>query len=64
MDTKWMRALAAMGMAVAVTFGTAGCKEKGPAEEMGEKIDEAAEDAADAVEDAADDVEDAFDPNN
>lgn len=64
MNSKWMRGLAAMGMAIGVTFGTAGCKEEGPAEEIGEEIDEATEDAADAIEDAADDLEDKVDPNN
>lgn len=63
MDTKWMRGLAAVGMAVAVTFGTVGC-EKGPAEKAGEKIDEAADDAGDALENAADKVEDAVDRHN
>ncbi len=58
---KWMRILAAMAMIVAVTLGTAGCKEKGPAEKAGEAIDEAAEDAGDALKDAADDVKDAVD---
>lgn len=61
MTTKWMRALAAVGMTVVVVFGTAGCKEEGPAENLGEKLDEAAEDAGDAIEDAADEVEDAVD---
>lgn len=37
-----------------------GCKEKGPAEEAGEAIDDAAKDAADKAEDAADDVKDAL----
>jgi hypothetical protein len=31
-----------------------GCREKGPAEEAGEAIDEAAENVGDAVEDAVD----------
>lgn len=56
---KWMRILAAMAMMVAVTLGTAGCKEKGPAEKAGEAIDEAVDDAGDALEDAADDAKDA-----
>jgi hypothetical protein len=60
-NLKWVRILAAMTMTSAVIFGTAGCKEKGPAEELGEKIDEAADDAGDALEDAADKVEDAVD---
>ena len=39
--------------------GLAACDDNdGPAEQAGEKIDEATEEAADAVEDAADEVED------
>lgn len=34
-----------------------GCEDKGPAEEAGEKIDEAIDDAGDAIEDAGDEVE-------
>jgi hypothetical protein len=42
--------------------GVAACDDNdGPAEQAGEKIDEATEEAADAVEDAADEVEDATD---
>jgi len=33
-----------------------GCKEKGPAEQMGEKIDKAAKDTGDAAKDAADET--------
>jgi hypothetical protein len=58
---KWMRILAAMAMMVAVTLGTAGCKEKGPAEKAGEALDEAAEDAGDKLEDIGDNIEDAVD---
>ncbi len=60
-----MFAFAGVGMLAA-------CDNDGPAEEMGEKIDntvedtgdaidDAAEDAGDAIEDSADDVEDAMD---
>lgn len=36
------------------------CEEQGPAEEMGENIDESVEEAGDAMEDAADDAEEAM----
>lgn len=35
------------------------CEEQGPAEEIGESIDDAAEEAGDAIEDAADEAEEA-----
>jgi hypothetical protein len=41
---------------------TTGCADNdGPAEEVGESIDEAMDEAGDAIEDAADEVEDAVD---
>jgi len=46
----------------ALSFGlvTTGCEgNDGPAEEVGESIDEAVDEAGDAIEDAADEVEDA-----
>jgi hypothetical protein len=62
-------ALATLAM---LLFSLAACERKGPAERMGEAIDDrvertgksiedAAEDVADELEDFADDVEDAFD---
>lgn len=42
--------------------GLTGCDANdGPAEEMGETLDDAADEAGDAMEDAADDMEDAAD---
>ncbi len=41
--------------------GFVGCKEKGPAEKAGEKIDESMEKAGEAMEEAGDKVEDAMD---
>ncbi|MDT8409278.1 MAG: hypothetical protein RQ741_06740 [Wenzhouxiangellaceae bacterium] len=38
-----------------------GCEDKGPAEEVGEKIDEAAKEAGDKIEDAVDEVEEETD---
>lgn len=58
---KWKRILAAMAMMAAVTLGTTGCKEEGPAEKAGEAIDEATDDAGDALKDVADDAKDAVD---
>lgn len=49
-------------IAAPLALGTlASCDDDGPAEEIGEDIDEAAEDAGEAIEDAADEVEDAVD---
>jgi hypothetical protein len=45
-----------------LSFGlvTTGCEDnRGPAEKMGESIDDAIDEAGDAIEDAADEVEDA-----
>ncbi len=42
-------------------FALAGCREKGPAEKVGEAIDEAAEETGESLEEAAEDVEDALD---
>ncbi|MEZ5299873.1 MAG: hypothetical protein R3F11_04275 [Verrucomicrobiales bacterium] len=48
---------------IAACLITVSCAEEheGPAEKLGEKIDDAADDAGDAVEDAADELEDAAD---
>ncbi len=40
-------------------LAVAGCEQKGPFEEAGESIDEAAEDVGNAAEDACEDVKDA-----
>lgn len=42
-------------------FALAACEQKGPAEEFGEKIDNAATDVGNAVEDACEDIKDAAD---
>lgn len=49
-------------------FGVAACEQEGPAENLGEQVDDAldeagdrAEDVGDEIEDAADEVEDAVD---
>ena len=49
-------------LAIASSFLMLGCdRNEGPAEEMGESIDEAVEDAEDAIEDAGDEIEDEVD---
>lgn len=48
-------------IAIAACAAIGGCKEEGPAERAGKKIDEAAEKAGNAVEDAGDKVKDAVD---
>lgn len=63
-----MRRKAFLLMTVAVLslgLATTGCQDNdGPAEDLGESIDDAVDDAGDAIEDAADEVEDAADGNN
>lgn len=58
---KWMRVMTVWMLALGVAFGVAGCEEKGPMEEAGERMDDALDDAGDAIEDAGDKVEDAVD---
>ena len=53
--------LLAILAALSVTVALSGCKEKGPMEKAGEKIDQAVEDTSDAAEDAMDDAKDAAD---
>jgi predicted small lipoprotein YifL len=49
-----MKKVLMMIMLAAFVSPMVGCKEKGPLEEAGEKVDEAAEDAGRAVKDATD----------
>ena len=46
-------------LAMSMLLALAGCEKKGPAEQAGEKIDEAAEQAKEGMQEAADDVGDA-----
>ena len=49
----------AAALALVFSLGLAGCeKEKGPAEKLGAKIDEAASEAKEAAEEAAEEIED------
>jgi hypothetical protein len=50
------RVLAVLSLAIAVTFGATGCKEKGEAEKAGEQVDKAVSDIGDSLKDAAEDV--------
>ena len=56
MKTTRMMALAAL----LASLSLAACEQKGPFEEAGEKLDNAAEDAGNAVEDACEDAKDAL----
>lgn len=59
----WFRKCALMmmlGLFSAVGLSSIGCEDEGPAERMGEKIDNAAEEASDNSEEAAEDTADAM----
>lgn len=49
-----MRTLLVVAVVLSGTMGLMACDRQGPAEELGENIDEAVESAGDAVEDATD----------
>lgn len=53
-----LRFLTTCMILTAVLFGVAACEKKGPAEKLGEKIDNATETAADKLESAKDAVKD------
>lgn len=59
--SKLLKMLFALMCVGGLTFTVVGCEDDGPAEEMGEGIDETGENIEDATEDAGDDIEDAFD---
>jgi hypothetical protein len=42
-------------------FGLAGCEQDGPAENLGERVDDAIDEAGDRAEDVRDELEDAAD---
>lgn len=44
----------AVAALLVLTFGIVACQEKGPAEEFGEEVDNAADEFGDKVEDATD----------
>lgn len=49
--------IAALGLGFA-SLAMTGCEDKGPAEEVGEAIDDAGEDVKEAVEEATEDLDD------
>jgi hypothetical protein len=52
-----------LGLCALLTLALlAGCSESGPAEEAGERIDDAVEEAGERIEDATREAEDAIDP--
>lgn len=53
--------LGIMLLVAMMAFAITGCEEEGPAEQAGEKIDNAMEDTGDAIEEAGDNVEEAAD---
>lgn len=59
MSTSTQKTAAATALAFAAALTLSACEEEGPAEEVGESIDNSVEQLGDAVEDAGDDVEDA-----
>ncbi len=58
MFMKTIRALVVIGIALG-TMGMSGCEEEGPAERMGEQLDDAMSEAQDRLEDARDEVQEA-----
>lgn len=61
MKNRTFKTIVALFLMAILAFAFVGCEKDGPAEELGEKVDDAIDDAGDAMEDAADEVEDAID---
>lgn len=59
MSKTMRRTAAATALAFATALTLSACEEEGPAEQLGESIDNSAEELGEAVEDAGDDVQDA-----
>lgn len=55
------RSFTAAALMLAAALGMAACEEEGPAEQVGEQIDESAEETGEALEDAGDEVQDSTD---
>ena len=53
------RTAAVTALAFVSALGLAACEEEGPAEQLGESIDNSVEELGEAAEDAGDEVEDA-----
>lgn len=60
-STAWFARILMLMFALSGVGLLSACDQQGPAEEMGENIDEGVEETGDAIEDAADDAEDAMD---
>jgi hyperosmotically inducible protein len=58
MFLNMIRALVLIGVAFG-TMGMSGCEEEGPAERMGERLDDAMSEAQDRLDDARDEVQEA-----
>jgi len=56
MQMKWKARLLGAVLTGIISFGIFACEQEGPAEKVGEKIDEAVEEAGEAVEEAGDKV--------
>ena len=52
------KTVATVAFALAAGIGLAACEEEGPAEQVGESIDESVEEAGEAVEEAGEEVQD------
>ncbi len=61
---RTMIRLAAIALLAAAGLSLAGCEEEGPAERMGERLDDALSQAQDRLEDAREEVEEAVDEVN
>jgi hypothetical protein len=58
---RWLLPCFLLGLAMLMPMGCDGCGDDGPAEEMGEEIDNAVGEMGDAAEEAADELEEAAD---
>lgn len=54
-----MKKLIGLSLIAALLFSATGCRDEGPAEEMGREIDEAAEELGDRLDEAGDGMSDA-----
>lgn len=52
-----MLTTAGLGLALAAVLGLAACEEEGPAEQLGEKVDESAEETGEAIEETGEEIE-------
>jgi hypothetical protein len=58
MSSKVKTAATVTALAFAAAFGLAACEEQGPAEQVGESIDESVESLGESVEEAGEEVQD------